>query len=92
MKAAYLLLLALCGLAAAQPTGVRYKVSNFTASDSISITGVSGSLSGGALGFTRVNGAGTGVEFAVPTGTGVPVNSISPGFTGTVTIDGPEPC
>ncbi len=79
------MLLALCGLAAAQPSAVRYKVGNFTASDSISITGVSGSLSGGALGFTRVNGAGTGVEFAVPTGTGLPVNQNSPAFKGTMT-------
>lgn len=77
----------LVAYALGQPTGGYYKVDNFSASDSVSIPGVIGSFSGGALGFTRLNADADDFEFVVPTGTGVPVNAHGAVLTGTTTAD-----
>lgn len=75
-------ILLLVALSVGQPTVQRYKVDNFSASDSLSVLLVRGPISGVPYRPLRVTSAGNSFELGAVTGTGAAVNAISPNITG----------
>lgn len=83
-------ILLLVALSVGQPTVQRYKVDNFTASDSLSVLLVRGPISGVPYRPLRVTAAGNSFELGAVTGTGPAVNANGPtvsNLTATGTLD-----